>query len=320
MNGVPDTLRCPHCRAPLRLESATVVCEQGHRAGAVDDDVFDFTGGKEGTEAELVAFWSSSGEYYAEARAANVDYADEEHAGHRRVLELLVEARVDDVLDVGCGTGEFAAALRRTLPSARYVGVDVSTLAPRLARELGRPGLFLAADGERLPFADAAFDAVVSLYALEHFAHPKQAIAEMVRVTRPRGTIALLSLAYDRPLGTVPSIRFGLPGRSRRDPLNLAFYAANRTRFALRQTWKQIRMFADSRYLPFELVERPIVLEGSYSADLDAVHVVSPRAVVRLARALGCDVLETSLPPGMRGWVRGPFDFRLIARKGQDPR
>jgi ubiquinone/menaquinone biosynthesis C-methylase UbiE len=315
--GLPDGVHaaCPECGSPV---GADLRCEKGHEAARLVDGVVDFRRGRSGVGALLADFWSKSFTYYEEARQANLDYADEGHASHRAVLDALQLAEVRTVLDVGCGTGEFAVALVESVPGAAYVGVDVSTLATRAAAELGRPGAFVAADAERLPFAEGTFDAVVSLYALEHFPAPVATLTEMCRVLRPGGTLALLSLSYDRPWGTIPSIRFGLVWRGRklpsRHPANVVVYAANRLRFAARQTAKQLRYAVDRSYASFELVSRPLVLDEGYAADRDAVHVVSGRAVQRLLERKGLAIVDSSLGNGLRA-LQIPFDLRIVARK-----
>jgi SAM-dependent methyltransferase len=87
-------------------------------------------------------------------------------------------------LDVGCGTGHWARALAER--GARVVGIDVS--APMLAAAQAKriPGAaFAQASALRLPFADATFDLVVCVTALEFVPDRKAAVAEMLRVLRP---------------------------------------------------------------------------------------------------------------------------------------
>jgi SAM-dependent methyltransferase len=310
---------CPECGAPVGDDFH---CANGHEAARLEEGVVDFRRQRTGVGALLADFWSNSPAYYDEARRANLDYGDADHASHRAVLDALASAGVRTVLDVGCGTGEFAVALESRLAELGYVGVDVSPLAARVARQLGRPGTFVAADAESLPFAAETFDAVVSLYALEHFPAPEAALVEACRVLRPGGTLALLSLSYDRPWGTIPSVRFGLVWRGRkvpaRHPANLLVYGLNRSRFAARQAVKQLRYAVDPSYAPFELVARPLVLDEGYAADRDAVHVVSGRAVQRLLRREGLTIVESSVGAGLRA-LRIPFDLKIVARKPAEP-
>lgn len=109
------------------------------------------------------------------------------------------------VLDVAAGTGNAA------LPAAqRGASVTASDLTPELL-EAGRlraeaEGLdlqWVEADAERLPFEDGSFD--VSMSAIgAMFAPNHQAVAdELVRVTRPGGTVGLLSWTPEGMLGAL---------------------------------------------------------------------------------------------------------------------
>jgi ubiquinone/menaquinone biosynthesis C-methylase UbiE len=113
-------------------------------------------------------------------------------------LDLQLGARI---LDVGCGSGRHAAAAYR-LPKAQVVGVDVDRANLAAARERlqlhdrlnahggGRWDL-CAADGLRLPFADACFDLVVCAEVLEHVRADGRALSEITRVLRPGGDLAV---------------------------------------------------------------------------------------------------------------------------------
>lgn len=99
------------------------------------------------------------------------------------------------VLDVATGPGYVAGACAAR--GAQVLGVDVAQEMVRLARRL-HPGLeFRAADAERLPFADATFDAVVGNFAVLHLARPERVVAELVRVLAPGGALALST--WDTP-------------------------------------------------------------------------------------------------------------------------
>lgn len=90
------------------------------------------------------------------------------------------------MLDVGGGPGYFARAFEAR--GATYVSVDADAGEMRLhGREPG-PRTVLAT-GTALPFADGSFDVVYSSNVLEHVADPWRMADEMVRVTRPGGTI-----------------------------------------------------------------------------------------------------------------------------------
>jgi ubiquinone/menaquinone biosynthesis C-methylase UbiE len=261
---------------------------------------------------ELVRFWNESAEYYVVNSEMNAT-PDGSHPAHVRIAALLNQNGARTVLDVGCGTGHVACVLSELAPKIAYTGVDVSSSAIGKTKEIKRPGTYLVADTAKLPFDDADFDAVISLYALEHFTDPKRSLQEVVRVTRPGGVIGIYSMNYDRPLGTVSSVRLGLRGASRLNPANIATYAINRSIHALRQIVKHVGYAIDPTYLAFEMVEKPLVLEGRYDVDFDAVHVVSGRSVVRVLEQEGCEILSSNVP--RRLLAKRPVGLEIFARR-----
>ena len=96
------------------------------------------------------------------------------------------------VLDVACGTGVVSVTAARL--GAHVTGLDLTPELLERARENSRiAGVevdWLEGDVEKLPFGEAAFDAVVSQYGHIFAPRPEVAIAEMLRVLKPGGTIA----------------------------------------------------------------------------------------------------------------------------------
>jgi len=111
------------------------------------------------------------------------------------LAEALREVPHPRVLDVATGTGRLPRALGAEWDGrGLIVGVDRSERMVALAQKATQgPGVFfLRADAERLCFAEASFDAVTCLEALEFVTKPRRAIHEMYRVLKPGG-IALVS-------------------------------------------------------------------------------------------------------------------------------
>jgi len=106
------------------------------------------------------------------------------------------------VLDVGCGSGlTLVLAAER---GATASGLDVSPGLLGLARERLPAADLREGDMESLPFADAAFDAVVGVNAFQFAGDPLLALREAARVTRPGGrVVASLFAAPERSQGTV---------------------------------------------------------------------------------------------------------------------
>ncbi|MBE3598801.1 MAG: class I SAM-dependent methyltransferase [Limnochordaceae bacterium] len=85
------------------------------------------------------------------------------------------------LLEVGAGTGHFTRWLKGL--AGRVVGVDLSPLMLRKARELGTTGL-VGGDAARLPFASGSFDAAVLVACFEYMPHPVRVLQEVARVAR----------------------------------------------------------------------------------------------------------------------------------------
>jgi len=89
------------------------------------------------------------------------------------------------ILDLGCGTGSVLESLGRF---GDAVGVDISPQALSLSRRRGLRRLVLGS-GDKLPFKDGSFDAVVALDCFEHIQDDMAALSESYRVLRPGGVL-----------------------------------------------------------------------------------------------------------------------------------
>jgi SAM-dependent methyltransferase len=109
------------------------------------------------------------------------------------------------VLDVACGNGNATLAAARRF--AQVTGVDyVPSLLERARARAAADGLALElreADAEALPFADEAFDAVLSTFGVMFTPDQERAARELLRVCRPGGRIALASWTPDGFIGKV---------------------------------------------------------------------------------------------------------------------
>ncbi|HEV2369131.1 MAG TPA: class I SAM-dependent methyltransferase [Acidimicrobiales bacterium] len=113
------------------------------------------------------------------------------------------------VLDIGGGAGWFSEAFRSAGATCVLVEPEAGrppapdASAHALAIHPGRlvPGWTVAADGNLMPFPDAAADLTFSSNVLEHVPDPARFLAEMVRVTRPGGLLYLSFTAWLSPWG-----------------------------------------------------------------------------------------------------------------------
>src|SRR5439155_16998827 len=118
---------------------------------------------------------------------------------HDRVVEALAIEPGERVLDVACGTG--GVALRAARAGADVVGIDISAdqlaKARRAADAEGLAIRFDEGDCQELPYAEAEFAVVVSVFGAIFAPDHARTAAELVRVCRPGGRLALTAWRKD---------------------------------------------------------------------------------------------------------------------------
>jgi ubiquinone/menaquinone biosynthesis C-methylase UbiE len=194
----------------------------------------------------------------------------------RRLLDAAQIGPDDRVLDVGTGTGVVALlAAGRVAPDARVVGVDISeemlaTAREKAARlpEADRIEL-RRVDVQALDLPDASFDAVVSLFAIAHLPDPAAAFAQMHRVLRPGGRLAVA-------MGSGPPL--------------LSAAAVGRAAQRIGETWRRLRgrELAAPAFLE-ELTKRRVPGRDQYHQKHHAARVDLPG----LVRAAGFTDVRT---------------------------
>ncbi|HEX2185619.1 MAG TPA: methyltransferase domain-containing protein [Chloroflexota bacterium] len=183
-------LACPRCQGPLQHAEPVLRCAACDRRFPIEDGVPLLF------PEERPADWTATQTALYDGIAPHYDDSIPHHvAAHYRTKRVdlvrdLAPAGAA-VLDVGCGTGTLAAAMRQA--GYDVFGVDASTgmLAQLGAAGRGRP---VAGFGERLPFASNAFDLAITVATLHHITDPgriAQTIAEMCRVTRQGGHVVV---------------------------------------------------------------------------------------------------------------------------------
>jgi ubiquinone/menaquinone biosynthesis C-methylase UbiE len=108
------------------------------------------------------------------------------------------------VLDVGTGTAQIPIEICRRRRDLRVTGIDLAGHMLQLGqRNVIREGLtsqikLEQVDAKSLPYADAAFEAVISNSIIHHIPDPRSAFREMVRVLRPDGALFIRDLLRPR--------------------------------------------------------------------------------------------------------------------------
>lgn len=199
---------------------------------------------------------------------------------HRDQFLPLVPPAGRRTLDVGCGEGR----LTRHLASLghRIVGIDVSPTLVAAAREAAPTMDLHVANAAALPFADAAFDQVVSFMCLHDVDDLDGAVREIARVLEPGG-VASLAVVH---------------------PLNSAGRFEKHGRFVIRGSYLASFRYADvverdGLRMTFESQHRPI------AAYFDALA----------GAGLFVEALREPVTEGHDSWSRLPLFLHLRARK-----
>lgn len=118
-------------------------------------------------------------------------------AWRRRAVTMAEITSSDCVLDIACGTGDFARAFHRA-GARTVIGCDFARGMLQYAAQRSAEGLsWCEADALALPFRDACFDVVSCAFGVRNFADLDRGLAEIHRVLRPGGRVVILE--FTRP-------------------------------------------------------------------------------------------------------------------------
>jgi SAM-dependent methyltransferase len=128
-------------------------------------------------------------------------------------LDIAHYGTAQRLLDIGTGPGRLLGALRKALPEAGLVGVDISpAMVAQAQRNLGAHGHDARAEvrvasATVLPFADATFDRVVSTGSLHHWKDPIRGLSEAHRVLQTGGYALVYDLVRHMPKAVCEDVR-----------------------------------------------------------------------------------------------------------------
>ena len=117
-----------------------------------------------------------------------------EHARklYPHIIDELSHIAFDNLLDVGCGTGEILNSVKNIYPSASIYGIDISEEMLKKAKEklLDAAEISLG-DAEHLPYENGKFDLLMCTDSFHHYPNPQKAIEEFYRVLKKDGYLLL---------------------------------------------------------------------------------------------------------------------------------
>ena len=120
----------------------------------------------------------------------------------RKTSQWVASHHPSAILDVATGTGDLAIRLAKDCPSSQIIGIDLSEkmleigkkkitnkqLEDRIKLQIG--------NAEQIPFPDNTFNAVTTAFGVRNFEHLEQGLHEMFRITKDKGTVAILEFSH----------------------------------------------------------------------------------------------------------------------------
>jgi SAM-dependent methyltransferase len=254
-------------------------------------------------ERRMTAFYSHSAhrERYQRMLDSQEDAPIPAGSLTEHLLIRIARSGARSVVEVGCGNGWLYRHLRRVGYGGAYTGLEMAPWLIDRNRARHPEARWEAGTVYRLPNPADSVDACFAFYVLEHTVYPTRALAEMLRIVAPGGSL-LLAFPDFRSFGFLPSQQTGLsPGNAREKLARGRYWDAALTLFDSRVRIRPRIRRASSCFGPFPVNTRPLCLDHPdlMWADIDAIYVAGKVEVADWARGQGCMV---EFPCGTEGF------------------
>jgi ubiquinone/menaquinone biosynthesis C-methylase UbiE len=203
------------------------------------------------------------------------------------------------LLEIGCGVGAVLAVLGQEYRGIELTGIDVEPGQLEFARtHLARTGVdatLIEGDAAALPFSDASFDHVWTMWFLEHLADPVAALCEARRVLAPGGRITSIEVDYGTCFASPSTPALDALFAEVVDAMSAAGWSDAGTRLP---GWLADAGFReiDEGTRPFEFRGSELETQAGNAADV-MESALGPRPGIAELRAL------PTLPGARLGWV-----------------
>jgi ubiquinone/menaquinone biosynthesis C-methylase UbiE len=198
--AVAGELRCVACEGPLHSESPQALgCAACSRSYPIERGVLRMKNEYEGNNAIAADYYNST--LWPKFRfwewVAHLPRGGERRA-RNEMLRHLPNLSGTRLLEVAIGDGRNMPLIAK---DCQVFGVDISSvlLEKCLHDYADRKPMLIVGEAESLPFADAMFDNVLSVGAINHVNDPGKALREMARVVRPGGFVVVADEVPDLP-------------------------------------------------------------------------------------------------------------------------
>lgn len=122
------------------------------------------------------------------------------------IRDIINDSRPLKILDIGCGTGEFALKLRKHKKDSNIFGIDISVDMVNVAKaktKFDKDVDFRIGDVEKMPYDNNYFDCITCAHSFHHYPNKGKAIGEMFRVLKNDGKAMIIDGYKDGFLGKV---------------------------------------------------------------------------------------------------------------------
>lgn len=139
-------------------------------------------------------------------------YDTDKNGAHSRrlyncILKRIYELPVNNMLDVGCGTGEMLKQLNDKKPQIKLTGIDISEMMLEKAKhKLNGKANFILCDAEKLPFANNSFDLVICNDSFHHYPAPMNVLKEFYRILNHDGILLISDYSIIFPIRQLMNI------------------------------------------------------------------------------------------------------------------
>jgi ubiquinone/menaquinone biosynthesis C-methylase UbiE len=193
-------LRCVECQGPVHYQSPQALgCAACSRTFSIDQGIVHLGSQYQGNNAIAADYYNSS--LWPKFRfwewVAHLPRGGERRA-RNEILRHLGNLSGTRLLEVAIGDGRNMPLIPR---DCQVFGVDISRVLLEKCQHdyADRDTRLIVGEAESLPFADATFDNVLSLGAINHVNDPGKALREMARVTKPGGLVVVADEMPDLP-------------------------------------------------------------------------------------------------------------------------
>lgn len=173
-----DYLKCPICSSTFTYGSngKSLVCGSGHNFDMAKQGYVNFCGGSMGKLYEDKELFRARRNIYEAGFFRGVEDAV------RESLKALFPQEDGVIVEAGCGEGSLLSFLQRENPGNKYIGLDISKSAVKMAAQLNGQISWLVADVCKMPIKNGSVDCIIDMLTPANY-------GEFHRILKPEGYI-----------------------------------------------------------------------------------------------------------------------------------